>query len=275
MPPGKEGKIVLAVEHTEGYSGEIAKSASVTTNDPTNSTFNLVLRAHFKYEPPPGSGVVPNAAPMGKLTGPFTVSPSDRWTSSVISGSSATSRLYLYNREASPIHVTKVVTEGNDFMASMQTIQDGKRYELILSTNPNLAVGHHAQTIKLLTDNAENPEVPIHAEVNVFPKVFATPSTITLPRVALAADPASINLPVIYVRKLREGGLKIKAVSSTIPFITLALGTQSEGQVYTVSMKYDKSKLPSPGEYRGKIVIETNDLESPVIEVPVQGSFIR
>ena len=50
IAPGKEGKVTLAVEKTDGYKGEIVKNATVTTNDPTHQTFQLILRANFAAE---------------------------------------------------------------------------------------------------------------------------------------------------------------------------------------------------------------------------------
>ncbi|MEW6126959.1 MAG: DUF1573 domain-containing protein [Acidobacteriota bacterium] len=44
---GKEGGITLEVKNTEGYKGEVVKNATVTTNDPNQPTFTLVLRATF------------------------------------------------------------------------------------------------------------------------------------------------------------------------------------------------------------------------------------
>ena len=50
IPAGKEGKITLAVENTEGYKGEVTKSATVATNDPEHQTFALILKATFVSE---------------------------------------------------------------------------------------------------------------------------------------------------------------------------------------------------------------------------------
>ncbi|HKP87140.1 MAG TPA: DUF1573 domain-containing protein [Blastocatellia bacterium] len=50
IAPGKEGKITLEVQKTDGYKGEIVKNAAVTTNDPDHQTFALVLRANFSAE---------------------------------------------------------------------------------------------------------------------------------------------------------------------------------------------------------------------------------
>lgn len=44
---GKEGGITLEVKNTESYKGEVIKNATVTTNDPNQPTFTLVLRATF------------------------------------------------------------------------------------------------------------------------------------------------------------------------------------------------------------------------------------
>jgi hypothetical protein len=47
IAPGKVGSITLEVAKTDGYKGEITKTATVTTNDPDHQTFTLTLRASF------------------------------------------------------------------------------------------------------------------------------------------------------------------------------------------------------------------------------------
>ncbi|HSQ19868.1 MAG TPA: hypothetical protein VLR92_05785, partial [Blastocatellia bacterium] len=65
---------------------------------------------------------------------------------------------------------------------------------------------------------------------------------------------------------------KIKSYSSTLPFIKLELTTQTEGQVYALRLTLDTTKIKT-GAFNGKVHIETNDPDVPVLEVPVQGSF--
>lgn len=48
VAPGKSGGITLSVEKTDGYQGEVVKTATVTTNDAAKKTFTLVLKAIFK-----------------------------------------------------------------------------------------------------------------------------------------------------------------------------------------------------------------------------------
>jgi hypothetical protein len=43
----KTGGITLEIAHTEGYRGEVIKTAEVVTNDPAHPHFTLTLKANF------------------------------------------------------------------------------------------------------------------------------------------------------------------------------------------------------------------------------------
>lgn len=268
MPPGQEGKIELAVEHTEGYAGEVAKSASVSTNDPKNPNFNLILRARFKSDsvivPPTPGPLNPNAV--------LTVEPGDRWITSALTGSSSSNTLYVYNPQAAPVRVKKFIPGGTEFTATLSTIEEGKRYQVNVASNPALKPGHYLQTVTVVTDSTAQPEVKIALDLTVYPKVFASPASIIMPPLSVASDITTINWPSIYVRKLREHGFQIKRYTSTLPFIKLELITETEGQVYRIRITLDPTKV-RPGDFKGTIHIETNDPDIPSVDVPIQGSF--
>jgi hypothetical protein len=276
VPPGKEGKISLAVPHTEGYAGEVAKSAQVTTNDAAYPNFNLLLRAHFKV--PDAASVQPNApvkvfSEAGKRIGSLSVAPSDRWITSVIRGNSTSSITYIYNHEGKPVHIKSVVPGGKAFTVNLQPIEDGKRYQMDVATDKDLKPGKYEQTVKVLTDSADTPELSIALEVTVYPQVIATPTAIMLPNMPFEIDPSTVKLPEIYIRKIREGGLKIKTVHSSLPFLRVALISEEEGKTYKIQLAFDKAKMTKKGEFKGIIRIETNDIDSSVIEIPLQGAF--
>jgi hypothetical protein len=268
VPPGKEGKIELAVEHTDGYQGEVAKSAGVTTNDPKFASFNLILRARFKMNPPPGA---PSATATGKRA-PFLVEPADRWISSVLVGSVTQSKLYIINNDPAPFHIKNVESGGTEFTANLQTIQDGRRYEILLSSNPTLKPGEYHQKLRIMTDNPAMLEVPVQLDLTVVPRVFAMPKSIIMPTLPVNVDLSSINWPNIIVRKVQSSGLKIKSYTTTLPFLKLDLLTEKEGEYYQIRLTIDNSKVKA-GPFKGMIRIETNDANLPLIEVPVQGEF--
>ena len=276
MPPGKEGKISLAVPHTEGYAGEIAKSAAVTTNDPVYPNFNLLLRAHFKLAD--AAALQPNApakvyTEAGKRIGSLSVAPSDKWTASIIRGNSAAVALYIYSHEGKPVHVKSISPGGSVFTVKLQPIEEGKRYELDIATDKNLKPGKYEQTLKVLTDSPDTPEINISLEATVYAQVFAWPTAINLPNMPFEVDPSTVKLPEIYVKKIRDGGLKIKSVHSSLPFLRVNLIAEVEGQTYKIQLIIDKARITEKGAFKGVIRIETNDIDSSVIESPLQGAF--
>lgn len=269
MPPGQEGKIELAVEHTEGLSGEVSKSASVSTNDPKNPTFSLILRARFKSEA--GAGAQPVAGPLNPNP-VLRVEPIDRLITSVLAGSSSSNTMYVYNPLPTPVHVKSVIPGGGAFTAGLTTIEEGKRYQLTIKSDPALKAGHYTQTVRVITDSTAQPEVKIELDLTVYPKVLASPASITMPVLPIGSQLSTINWPSVFVRKLRETGFQIKSYTSTLPFLQLGLKTETEGQSYRIQLTLDTSKI-RPGEFKGMIHIETNDADVPVIDVPVQVSF--
>ncbi len=275
MLPGKEGKISLSVAHTEGLSGEIAKGATVTTNDPEHPTFSLLLRARIKFEQPPAAAQpLDYSTNAGKRMGTFSIEPNDRWITSTLTGNQSSITMYVYNNAATPYKINKVILEGTDFTARLNPIQEGKRYELFVATNPALKPGQYHQKLKLVTDSKDSPELTVDLEATVFSHIFATPTSILLPLVPTTIEESAFNLPAITIRKIREAGLQIKKVSSTLPFIVPTLSTTVEGQVYQVKLAFKKTNTLEKGPYKGKIIVETNDPDSPVIEIPISGVFM-
>lgn len=261
----------MAIDHTEGYIGEIVKSALVTTNDPQNPNLTLSLRALFKMEG--RAGAVAAAFPTEQRLGPFGIQPSNRWAVEIFYGETANTTINLINREIIPIHVKKLVPGGGDFTATLQTVEGGKEYKLLVAINPGLQIGRYTQKVTLVTDRPDMPEILIELEANVRGRVFATPASLNLPGLTLDALGPGLTLGTIYVRRVGESGLKIRSVDSNLPFVQPEVTAQAEGQLYTIRLTVNKSKVTMPSKFRGTIRVKTNDAVVPVIRIPVQGSF--
>ncbi|HKP11818.1 MAG TPA: hypothetical protein VJZ91_06890 [Blastocatellia bacterium] len=266
MPPGKEGKIELKVEHTEGYAGEVSKAATVTTNDPKFANFTLTLRARFISDAP----AMPAPPTVSKRATVF-VEPTDRIITSVLTGNTTSSSLYVINSEAKPVHVKSVEAGGTTFTATLSPIQDGQRYEIAVKSAANLKPGTYQQTLRVLTDSTTTPVVPVQMTLTVYARIFSSPTAIIMPPLPINTELSTISWPAITIRKVQSGGLEIKRVSSSLAFLDLTTETQKAGEVYQIHVKLnDKVKA---GEFKGTIRVETNDADMPVIEVPVQVSF--
>ena len=256
------------VEHTTGYAGEVAKAASVQTNDAKYANFTLTLRARFIMD---ATAVVGAPPPVTKRGAVF-IEPTDQLITSVLVGNTTNTSLYLVNKDAAPVHVKSVDAGGTNFTASLMPIQDGKRYEIQVQTAANLKPGTYHQTLRVLTDNAATPEIPVQMTLTVYPRIFASPTAIIMPQLPLNAELATITWPAITVRKVQASGLEIKRVSSSLAFLNLTTETQKAGEVYQIHIKINSDKVKA-GDFKGTIRIDTNDANMPVIEVPVQVSF--
>jgi len=266
VPPGKEGKIELKVEHTDGYAGEVAKTATVTTNDPKFANFTLTLQARFISDAP----AMPAPATVPKR-GTVFVEPTDRIITSVLSGNATSSNLYVVNTEAKPVHIKSVEAGGTTFTATMTPIQDGQRYEVAIKSAANLKPGTYQQTLRVLTDSTATPVIPVQLTLTVYARIFSSPTAIIMPTLPIGAELGTITWPAITIRKVQSSGLELKRVSTSLAFLDLKTETQKAGEVYQIHINInDKVKA---GEFKGTIRIETNDADMPVIEVPVQVSF--
>lgn len=263
----------------------------MTTNDPAQRSFSLTLRAYFKPDEsaapqggqpralvppsPPKMVSAPAAAKEANLdphrAGPFQVEPGARWITVAFKGSSSSGMLSLFNPENRPIRIKRVIPGGNSFTVRLETIQPGKRYGLFVATNPALRPGKYTQTVRLITDSRKSPEASIQLEATVYSLVFVTPESINLQPLKLGADLSKFEQAIV-IRKVRQGGLQIKRVASTLPFVRLEVVALSEGESYRIRLTIDPSKA-SPGRFDGKIKIETNDADRPEIEIPISGSF--
>lgn len=269
MPPGKEGKIELKVEHTDGYAGEVAKAATVMTNDPKFANFTLTLRARFISDASAAAGSA--APPTAPKRGTVFVEPTDRIITSVLTGNATNTNLYVVNTEAKPVHIKSVEAGGTTFTAAMTPIQDGQRYEIAVKSAANLKPGTYHQTLRVLTDSTATPEIPVQLTLTVYARIFSSPTAIIMPPLPIGAELGTITWPAITIRKVQASGLELKRVSTSLAFLDLTTETQKAGEVYQIHIKInDKVKA---GDFKGTIRVETNDADMPVIEVPVQVSF--
>ena len=248
----------------------------MTTNDPKQASFILSLRVFFKPDPNAPPVTVPQPAPVippFKRVGPFNIGPGDKWVGAVVTGLTISNTFTLSSVDQKQAHVTKVNQGGKNFEVTLRTVENGKEYALVVTSNSALKPGRHTQTVEVMTDDPAMPRIPIELEVDVYPLVIATPQTIMLPKVTLQADVSQIVIPMVYVRKVRGTGLEVKRVTSSLPFLKFELQTERAGESYTVRTSIDKSASLPVGDFNGKITIETNDAEVPVLEVIVHGGF--
>jgi hypothetical protein len=139
IPPGGEGKISLKL-HTRGYSGAIAKSARVFTNDPHRGEVLIGLKGTV-WTP------IEIHPPYVRLRG--------------VQGEEIQETVRLLGKEEDPLNLTvKAVSIPDKVTVTVQVIRKGRAYDLIVK---NIACqgGAYSGTITLATSAPEMKEVAI------------------------------------------------------------------------------------------------------------------
>lgn len=214
--------------------------------------------------------VTTDETPQGKIVGPFVVGPTDQWSARVPRGMSANGLIIISNKSGQPVRIAKVTPGGEAFTVALQTLQEGARYTVNFTSAPGLPLGNHRQLVKLTTDSAEQPELTLTLEVNVFPALTFSPASLTFERVPVSDPESDITFlsKFVWLRLGRGAGLEVKAMTSDLPFIKAQVeSTGADGQSIVVRVGFNAK--PAKGTHTGKLKIETNNTDVKVLEVPI------
>ena len=265
--PGGVGKVTASI-HTTSLKGDITKSVTVTTNDPTNKSFVLQLKA--------------------KILVPIDVQPNDMVSfdgkkgqiqpTTVTVLSSSNEVFDIISADTNDTHYKVVVApnlkpEGDKPApkapkAKAGTVASGMAsYTVTITPAADLPIGRGNAQVTLKTSNPKAAEVIIRISSNVRGEIDVLPERVTL-RLG-AAQPEAAKVQHVAIRKREGAPLKILGVESSNPALKTTLKTVTEGQEYDLEVKYDG---PAPtAVLNADITIKTNDPAQAAIKVTVYG----
>jgi hypothetical protein len=256
IKPGTDGKVHASVD-TKSFSGPIAKSILVVSNDPERPQVNLFIKAIVK---------------------PFVdVAPQAYVRFSVVHGDGASQEVVLISEEkgfkpavaetAQPYVKAQISPAGDkDKIAG----RPGEQYKLAVSVLPDAPEGLLNAPIRITTGVSQQPTLEIPVSGIVRPRVSVTPITVNFGNFTAGKDPITRN--IVITNNKPATPIKVTKAEVSVPgFMTDVVPTQ-EGVSYTVVVKAsDKVKK---GAVDGKITLFTSDKEKGVIEIPLRGEAL-
>ena len=149
-----------------------------------------------------------------------------------------------------------------------------EEYWLDVETGPINEPGSHTRTIELKITGGNQTSLAIKLTINIASEnLVATPASLDLGELELSSLKSGIQKTTrLGVRKL-IGGFNVKSVSSTLPFLKFEQQTIVEGSNYLIKVSINLNSLPKPGPYSGVLRIETDDPQTPRVEVPIKVVF--
>lgn len=261
VKPGQVGK-VHAVVDTTAFTGPIAKSVTIETNDPSTPTAQITISAIVKP--------YVDAHPAGFVR------------FNLLQGNADTQVVTLYSEEDAPFEIVKIdspqewitVTQAkvDPAMAVQNVGRPGQaQYQLnITAGGPDARLGPIAEKIKITTNSKHQPEYTVSVSGVIRPTFRIEPSGVNFGEVT-TTESAATRTVVLRSNNLQapDSFVVTKAVSS-VPGVSAAVKPTANKGEYEVTLQVAKDA--KPGDVKGEVKIFTNDSVRPEVILPVSGS---
>jgi len=262
IKPGETGKVTAHVD-TTNFSGPIAKTVTLETNDPSSPTSTLTIHAVVKP--------YVEAFPAGFV----------RFNQ--LLGDVATQSITLYSEEDDPFEIKDVQVPGDWVKVAYHKIENetervanvGKpgqnQYKVDITVGgPDAKIGPMADKIRILTSSKHSPEYPISVTGVIRPTYRVEPTMLNFGEVA-PTDAAATRSVLLHSNDLKTPEqFVVTKVESNAPGITTAFKPLAQKGDYEVTLQVAKDA--KPGDIDGSVKIYTSDKLNPVITVPVKAT---
>jgi hypothetical protein len=208
--------------------------------------------------------------PKGTPVGSLLLSPAASWNANLPLNVPASHVITLLNSAAPPLQIKSHRLNHEAFTVVVTTLEPGKRFQFSINVKAGLPVGTHKAFLILETNSAETPQLEIPLTLHVLSPVTASPSRLRMENIFLSNPDQEVptNSKFIWVRYTRGEGLELKKLSSDLPFVTARVESV-EGNKETYLVRVTFSARPPVGTHTGKVIIETNNKDVPLIEIPL------
>ncbi|HYI11443.1 MAG TPA: DUF1573 domain-containing protein [Thermoanaerobaculia bacterium] len=261
IKPGKTGKLSANVD-TTNFSGPIAKSVTLETNDANAPTAQVTITAIVKP--------FVDAYPAGFV----------RYN--MLQGDVEKQTVLLYSEDETPLEIVKVESpqewisvdvkkaEGADVMPKIGRVGQNQYKVDITVGGPDARVGPLAEKVKILTNSKNQPEYSISVSGVVRPTFRVEPTGVNFGEIT-PADTAATRTVMLRSNNLKtpENFVVTKAESGVAGVTAAVKPTANKGE-YEVTLQIAKDA--KVGALDGSVLIQTNDKVKPTVTIPIKGT---
>jgi hypothetical protein len=254
IQPGAVGKIEAEVD-TAAFSGPIAKSVLVFSNDEASPQVNLVIKAEVRSF--------------------VEVLPRNLIRLNVLQGEPASDKVVLASADGGEFKVTGVDVGGGPYETSFRELPEkeripdrkGSQWEVVVTVPANAPEGllNHKLTIKTTSPKAQ--EVAVQVSGVVRPIVQVIPAEINFGTVA---SDAPVGRNIILINNRQGSTLELTKLEVDNPQFTYEVIPLQAGQRFQVAVTM-QAGTPK-GAQKATLKITTNDPSRKTIEVPIEAN---
>ena len=261
IKPGQKGKVTAHVD-TTNFSGPIAKSVTLETNDASTPTAQVTITAVVKP--------YVEAHPRGFV----------RYN--MLQGEVRKETITLYSEDEKPFEILKVESpyewikvdyrkaEGDKIVKGVGRPGQAQYLVDVTVGGDDARIGPLAEKIKITTNSTRQPEYSISVSGVVRPTFRVEPSGVNFGDVAPTDDAATRTIIVRSNSMETPEAFSVTKVESGIAGVSAVVKPTDKKGEYEVTLQIAKDA--KPGALDGPVVIHTSDRIKPVVTVPVKGS---
>jgi hypothetical protein len=244
VPPGKAGVIPIEFQ-TVNFSGRVAKSVTVTCNDPDQGTVALEIKGSV-WRP---IELIPQAA---IFAGHFD------------SLSNICRSIRIVNHDGQPLTLSAPVSSHPAIQTELHTNKPGTEYQLLVRLEGPLGAGNLFGEVSLKTSN---PQVPV-LKVSVFS--LACPGVMVLPtELEVPGSPTTSNLTrTVSIRNNSSNPLKLSDPTINAKGVDLNLQELRPGQFFSIVLTFPEGFQSVKGE-RLELTVKSDNPQFTLLKVPI------
>lgn len=260
LKPGESTEVIVNF-NTKKRQGSISTSVQIRSNDPLRSLLTYRVR-----------GTVRRLIDLK----PTSVSLSGLKRDDVMSGT-----IRISNQSGDPINPEFKSINSDYFDVTINEVEAGKIYDVVITTKPPIPYGITRGVITLSTGNARQPTITVPVNANVRARVSVTPPIVFVPK--QTKSPSKRRIRIRYFGT--DDNFKVLSVESSdsvklpVTLLPLSAKTQPFSRLPTAfaptSERVISVEVPAGAELGDdglEIVIHTNDPEFETLVVPVTGN---
>lgn len=256
IAPGETAEIKVEWD-TRGQSMQVEGQTLLVLNDPALK--RVVLTS------------------SGEVLAPIDILPRPALYLSQYSDEPATGSVEIRNNREQPLKIERIEPRGEHFQASLETLEDGKRYRLVVKGTDTAEPGRHREAVVLHTNDPAHPR--LHIEVNTLVKadVHVSQESVDFGRLSLAElqrQPDQLELlKQTLIVSNRRGDMRITDLKSGVEGLQLSPAPETPAQAFRIDVGLDLAQL-KPGPLAGRIELRTDNPAMASLSIPVSGEIV-
>ena len=256
LAPGESAEVKVEWD-TRGYNLAVEGQTLLLLNDPKQP--RVVLTS------------------SGEIRAPLEILPRPALYLSQYRDEPATSSLEIRSNRNEPLQIGRIEPKGSHFQASLETLEEGKRYKLLVQGKDGAEPGRYREALVLHTNDPAHPQV--HIEVNTLIKadVHVSQESVDFGHLSLAElqrqpDKLELTRQTLIVSN-RSDSMHITGLKSDLGGLTLSPMPDAAAQAFKIDVGLDLANL-RPGPLDGVIELHTDNPEMVHLSIPVTGQIL-